>query len=146
VGVDVYAGTTYYFPYKYKIRTGYTPLNEYYTVLRLAEQYLIRAEARVYINDFAGAKADINTIRTRAGLSNTSASDKASLLLAIEQERRIELFVEWGHRWLDLKRTGRASAILAPLKGADWQSTDILWPIPQSQINTNPSLIQNPGY
>ncbi len=136
---------TYYFPYKYKIRIGAT-LSEYSMVIRLAELYLIRAEARAQQNDLAGARADINAIRSRAQLADITANDKDSLLLAIEQERRVELFTEWGHRWLDLKRTKRADAVLGPLKAPDWQSTDVLYPIPQTEISNDPSLTQNAGY
>ena len=84
-------------------------------------------------------------IRIRASLSGTIANDKASLLKTIEQERRMELFMEWGHRWLDLKRWNKATIILAPIK-AEWQPTDILYPIPESQILNDPNIKQNPGY
>ncbi|MFA6275787.1 MAG: RagB/SusD family nutrient uptake outer membrane protein [Pedobacter sp.] len=141
----VFAGQTIFYPFKYKIRSNAT-ITENYVYLRLAEQYLIRSEARAQQNDISGAQADLNIIRNRAGLPNTSASDKVSLLLAIEHERQIEFFSEWGHRWFDLKRTGRASAILSALKGSTWQDTDMLWPIPNSQINLNRYLSQNPGY
>ena len=141
----VYNSDTLYFSFKYKVPNG-TTLTEYYMVFRLAEQYLIRAEAELNQNKIPDAKADINVIRSRAGLSNTLANDIPSLKLALEQERRSELFCEWAHRWYDLKRTGRATDILAPLKGSSWQSTDVLWPIPQQEINLNPSLTQNPGY
>jgi hypothetical protein len=136
---------TYYYPYKYKIKTGGS-LSEYSMVIRLAELYLIRAEARTQQNDFEGARADINLIRDRAQLADITANDKDSLLLAIEQERRVELFTEWGHRWLDLKRTKRADAVLGPLKYPNWQSTDVLYPIPRSEISNDPSLTQNAGY
>jgi len=136
---------TLYYPYKYKIYTGST-LSEYYVVLRLAEQYLIRAEARCRQNNISGTQSDINIIRNRAGLNNTIANNQSSLLAAIEHERQIELFAEWGHRWFDLKRTKRADYFLGALKPSTWQSTDTLWPIPESQIRLNPSLKQNPGY
>lgn len=141
----VYNNDTLYFPFKYKLPNG-TSLTEYYMVFRLAEQYLIRAEAELNQNKLTNAQADINTIRNRAGLPNTLANNSTSLKLAIEQERRIELFCEWAQRWYDLKRTGRATEILAPIKSATWQSTDVLWPIPQQEISLNPSLTQNPGY
>lgn len=140
----IISGNTYYFPYKYKVKTA-TTLTEYYTVLRLAEQFLIRAEARTHQNKFSEARADINTIRTRAGLTNSNANTAAELLQVIEQERQAELFCEWGHRWFDLKRTGRANAVLSPLK-TDWQSTDALYPIPFLEIQRNPFLTQNSGY
>lgn len=136
---------TWYFPYKYKVDYS-SSLTEYAMILRLAEQYLIRAEARAQQNNISGAQADLNVIRNRAGLVNTTANDKALLLLAIENERRSELFTEWGHRWLDLKRTNRADAVLGPLKGSNWQSTDVLYPIPESERLVNPNLTQNPGY
>lgn len=145
VGSVTIEPNTFYFPFKYKVKSG-SPLTEYYTVLRLAEQYLIRAEARAQQNIISGAQADTNVIRNRAGLPNTTANDKASLLLAIEQERRIELFSEWGHRWMDLKRTNRADTVLSTLKAPNWQSTDTLYPIPQSELNNNINLIQNDGY
>ncbi len=135
---------TYYAVNKYTVASGTG--NEYHVVLRLAEQYLIRAEARARGDDLMGAKADLDAIRSRAGL--TAVSDgltQAQLLEAIEQERLHELFGEYGHRWLDLKRTNRANEVLAPIK-ANWQPTDVLYPIPQSQILLNPSLNQNDGY
>jgi hypothetical protein len=140
--------TTYYYPFKYKIKsvTAGAPKTEYSVVLRLAEQYLIRAEARTQLNKFAEAQADLNTIRKRANLANTSANDKASLLQAIEKERQIEFFCEWGHRWFDLKRTGRIDTVLGTIKGSNWQSTDALYPIPQAEILSNSKLTQNPGY
>jgi hypothetical protein len=138
--------TTFYYPYKYKVYGNSAPQTEYYVVLRLAEQYLIRAEARAQQNNLPGAVSDINTIRSRASLPGTTATDQSSLLSAIEQERRIELMFEWGHRWFDLKRTGRANAVLGALKPLTWQPTDTLWPIPVSQLNANPALTQNPGY
>jgi len=67
---------------------------------------------------------------------------------AIEEERLRELFTEWGHRWFDLKRTGRANDVLGLIKGINWQETDQLFPIPASEILNNPALAdhQNPGY
>lgn len=141
-----YAGVTVIYPFKYKIYGNGAPLTEYYMVLRLAEQYLIRAEARAQQNNLSGAQTDLNMIRNRSSLTNTTANTKNNLLSAIEQERRIELFAEWGHRWYDLKRGGRADAIMGLLKPNTWQPTDKLWPIPVSELNSNPNLTQNPGY
>ncbi len=141
----VYNNDTLYFPFKYKLPNG-SSLTEYYMVFRLSEQYLIRAEAALNQNKISDAQADINIVRIRAGLGNTAANNISSLKLAIEQERRTEFFCEWAHRWYDLKRTNRANDILSSLKGPTWQSTDVLWPVPQQEINLNPSLSQNPGY
>ena len=130
---------------KYKVM-GYSPtVTEYSMVLRLAEQYLVRAEARAHLLNIEGAREDLNAIRNRAGLGDTPAMDRDALLLAIEDERRIELFGEYGHRWLDLKRTGRADAVLTPVK-PQFQPTDVLFPIPESERLLNPNLSQNPGY
>jgi starch-binding outer membrane protein, SusD/RagB family len=139
------SGQPFYYPFKYKLRLS-TPLNESEIVLRLAEQFLLRAEARVHLNKLTEAAADLDVIRVRAGLSPTSAMDAPSLLLAIEKERRTELFTEWGHRWFDLKRTGHTDSVLKALKGSNWQTTDILYPLPQTQLDLNPKLMQNPGY
>ena len=114
--------------------------------LRLAEIFLIRAEARAMQNNIDGAKEDINRLRTRAGLTNTTASSQSIVLNAIEQERRIELMTEFGHRWFDLKRTGRADMVLSLLKPASWSTTDQLYPLPLYELETNPALYQNPGY
>lgn len=139
VGTD-----TFYYPAKYKVKTG-ANLTEYYMVLRLAEQYLIRAEARAHQNNITGAIADIDSIRHRAGLNGTAAITEQEVIAAIAHERRVELFVEWGHRWYDLKRTGKATEVLGTLKPT-WTQSDSLWPIPMSQIRINTSWQQNPGY
>ncbi len=141
-----FLGDVVHYPFKYKVYGNGVPITEYYTVLRLAEQYLIRSEARANTSDVTGGQADLNAIRTRAGLLNTTANSQTSLLSAIEQERRIELFAEWGHRWFDLKRWSKAGAVLSALKPSTWQDTYVLWPIPINQINANPALSQNPGY
>jgi starch-binding outer membrane protein, SusD/RagB family len=138
-------GKTYFFPGKYK---NDTKGEEYSTLFRLAEVYLIRAEARAQQDDISGSQDDLNTIRERAGLDETLANDKETLLAAIEYERIVELFTEQGLRWLDLKRTNRADAVLAPIKGSTWQPTDVLYPIPLSQLLNDPAMkdAQNPGY
>lgn len=136
---------TYYYPFKYKVKNA-AALTEYSMVLRLAEQYLIRAEARARQGNILGAQQDLDAIRTRAGLGNTTATDQASLLRAIQHERLTELFTEWGHRWMDLKRTGEVSPVLQHVKTTSIQLQDLLYPIPKSEINNDPSLVQNPGY
>jgi hypothetical protein len=140
-------GLTYYFPFKYKIKSA-ASLSEYNIVFRLSEQYLIRSEARAQLNKLMGADgsiADVNMIRTRAGLLPLSGLTQSQALGAIENERRVELFTEWGHRWLDLKRTNRATAVLGPLKQR-WQPADTLYPIPVQEILNNRQLTQNSGY
>ena len=140
------------FAFKYKnsfdppFGLGPTDFPEYYVMLRLAEQYLIRAEARAQQGNIPGAQQDLNSIRNRAGLPDTTASGQSALLEALMEERQRELFAEGGHRWLDLKRTGRANEVLAPLKTL-WSPTDVLWPVPELEIFNNSNLLpQNDGY
>jgi len=142
-------GVAYNFPTKYRVIDYNAPVTEYSVVLRLAEQYLIRAEARVQQGRLAEGRDDINAIRKRAGLGVTPESTKDGLLSAILQERRVELFTEFGHRWIDLKRTGQINQqmqIAAPFKGITWNSNDQLYPVPQFDITRNPNLSQNTGY
>lgn len=142
-------GKTYYYPYKYKVYLANQPITEYTMVLRLGEQYLIRAEARANTGNINGALSDLNVIRKRAGLVNTTSSTKEDLLASIEKERQTELFSEWGHRWFDLKRTRMADAVMSivtPVKGGTWQDQDQLYPIPHDEILLNSNLSQNPGY
>jgi len=145
----------YYYPFKYKIQVDNDPSNteEYTMMLRLAEQYLIRAEARAQLDNTNGALSDLNNIRERAGLGDyTGATDKNSLLAAILHERQAELFTEWGHRWFDISRTGAVDTIMgAPgnvcqFKGGTWSPNWKLFPIPQEDINADYNLTQNSGY
>lgn len=140
------SGVLFAFPYKYKIKTPVSAPQEYNVVLRFAEQFLIRAEARTQLADFPGARSDIDTIRFRAGLPATTATDRATLLAALENENKFEFVAEWGHRWFDLKRWGRANLVLSPLKAPNWQASDTLYPVPLTEIKRNPALTQNPGY
>lgn len=149
VDSTIVGSKTYYYPVKYKIGKVNTPTAEYIMMLRLAELYLIRAEARVYLNNFSGAQADINAIRTRAVLVNTSAADKNTLLAAIVKERQLELFTEWGHRWFDLKRTSKVDEVMtvvAKQKGGTWASFQAKYPVPTDEITRDPNLEQNTGY
>lgn len=145
-GTDVYN-----FPFKYKVRYDGSggSIPEYSMVMRLAEQYLIRAEARARLGNISGAVSDIDMIRERANISLISNTNPGvtenELLDLIFLERRKELFSEWGHRWLDLKRTNTVGEVLSnnnPL----WESTDIFYPIPEQERFKNPNLNQNEGY
>jgi hypothetical protein len=145
VASKIAIGNTYSYPYKYKINGYGLPVTEYYMIFRLAEQYLIRAECYARQGKFDEAKNDINIIRERAGLLGTVAITLEEILNVIMHERRIELFAEWGHRWFDLKRTGKSTEVLSLIK-PDWQATDTLYPIPLGDIHQNPFLEQNHGY
>lgn len=142
----IYLGDTVYYPNKYKVYGNNVPVTEYYIVFRLAEIYLIRAEAKFNLGDYKGAISDINILRARAGLELVNILDEKLLINLIVNERRHELFAEWGHRFFDLKRWQLIDVVMGLTKPATWNSFRSLWPIPYNQINANPNLIQNPGY
>ncbi|MEN7549712.1 RagB/SusD family nutrient uptake outer membrane protein [Rapidithrix thailandica] len=125
--------------------TRYGPFDNV-QVIRLAEIYLIRAEARAQQNKLQGGLSDLNRIRNRAGVPALNLDNKNRLLTAIEEERRVELAFE-GHRWYDLKRTNRDDAVMSAVT-SNWTVKNKLWPVPQREISNNPALAgdQNPGY
>lgn len=118
-------------------------------VFRLAEMYLIRAEARAHLGNISGvasAQSDVNLLRERANATLVGDVSQSVMIRLIEEERRFELAFE-GHRWYDLVRTGRANTVM-PAFNSNWRDAYNLWPVPQREIQTNPSLDgdQNPGY
>jgi hypothetical protein len=139
--------TSYNLSTKYKKNTTTTGTDaEYLILLRSAEQYLIRAEAKAEQNNLTEAVTDLNAIRIRAGLPGISVSiSKDSCIALIRNERKKELFTEWGHRFLDLKRWGKLNTEISALKPT-WSAKSALLPIPQNEINRNPNLTQNFGY
>jgi starch-binding outer membrane protein, SusD/RagB family len=152
-------GNSYSFPTKYKIGdynpalTTVSGLSEYSMVLRLGEQYLIRAEARARQNKLADAIDDIDKIRERASLpliANTYPGiSQTNLIDTIFHERQVELFSEWGHRWFDLKRSGKVDEVMnivCPVKGGVWQAYRKLLPLPFNDLLYGINLSQNPGY
>jgi hypothetical protein len=155
-------GNSYPYASKYRrgLVNGVATSNEYTIVLRLAEQYLIRAEARAEQNNISGSVHDLNVIRSRSRTrptnlipnplpdlaTNLSISDLRNVILV---ERRVELFTEYGHRWFDLKRTSTIDQVMkkeAIEKGTAWEPYKALYPIPNTDLSKNPNLIQNPGY
>ncbi|MET7000695.1 RagB/SusD family nutrient uptake outer membrane protein [Chitinophaga defluvii] len=150
--ITVTPNVDYYFPYKYKVKNG-SDLSEYSMIMRVGEQYLIRAECRLKNGNRAGAVDDLDVIRKRAGLTpisilNPNISNE-ELMNAILKERQVELFTEQGHRWLDLKRSGKIDQVMigySIIKGSTWHTAQQLWPFPQTEILNNPNLKQNPGY
>jgi starch-binding outer membrane protein, SusD/RagB family len=158
-------GVFYRFPYKYKLN-GYDPniisstgtqnMKEYFMVFRLAEQYLIRAEARAQQSKLNEAISDLDIIRNRAGLPLIAVTNpginKTNLLDKILHERQVELFTELGQRWFDLKRTGKVDAVMTvvtPQKSnnaTQWQSYQQLFPVSSMELQKAPNLVQTPGY
>lgn len=150
LGVNVVNGRNVYFPAKYLDHSPTSPATDY-MLLRFAEMYLIRAEAAAELNNnLSTAVADINTIRARAGLASVYPVSQAAILAAVRKERRTEMFAEFGSRWFDLNRTANDSKYpssgQAPAVLAGWQADDALYPVPQTQIQLNSHLVQNPGY
>ena len=111
-------------------------------LFRLAEMYLIRAEARAKKAqpDLDGAQDDLNKIRERSHVAAYDAPlTQAELIQAIEDENRVEFALE-PHRWFDLVRTHRATAVLGI---EDYQT---LFPIPYNDVQADKDLVQNDKY
>jgi len=126
-----------------------------FQLLRLAEQFLIRAEARAEKtpSDLPGAISDLNAVRTRARLGNTTATTKAEIIDAILNERKLE-FVGEGQRWFDVIRKGqtmteftnvRRSKGSLPSYSISTPGKQVL-PIPSAEVRTNPNIEQNEAY
>lgn len=139
------AGGNWYYASKYKESKPTAASKEYSIILRLTEQYLIRAEASAELGLIESARKDLNKIRNRAGLPDTASITKEEIIKALINERRKEFFTEYGHRFFDLKRLNQLDAALTTKAG--WNTTDRLLPIPESEFLVNPALgSQNPGY
>lgn len=150
-------GIKYFFPYKYRVVNSSDPnvtLTEYNIVFRLAEQYLIRAEARAELGNISLAIEDLNEIKSRAGIPLIQPIpnlNKEVVVNAILNERRLELFSEWGNRWFDLKRTSKINPVMSiatPKKGNGliWNSFKQYYPISINELQANPNLKQVQGY
>ncbi|MEJ8801564.1 RagB/SusD family nutrient uptake outer membrane protein [Pontibacter sp. H249] len=117
-------------------------------IIRLAEMYLIRAEARARQGAAALPAApqvisDINEIRERVNLDPLLVLTNAQALTEILEQRRLE-FIGEGLRFTDLKRYNLTCEVLG---FCDEEAFRNLWPIPLQQIEVNPNLApQNPGY
>lgn len=124
---------------------GYYRLNKYpagqggtdpVNVSRIAEMYLISAEAQGYPNGVAR----LNELRDTRGLGGVSVTNEGNFLDAVLSERRFELFGE-NHRYYDLVRTGKAIETLGI------KEFQLLFPIPDTEITKSKKiLVQNPGY
>lgn len=151
-------GNTYYYPFKYKIKQSSmldAPVTEYCTVIRLAELFLIRAESKARLGNLTDAISDVDLVRKRAGLQPIESVNPTinieDLVNLILREKRIELFAEWGHRWLDLKRTGEIDGVMdkiTPKKsnGGIWKNYQQYYPIWSFELQANPNLSQVSGY
>jgi tetratricopeptide (TPR) repeat protein len=117
-------------------------------VIRLSEVYLNRAEARAEQGDFAGALADLNMIRERAGVGPITGLSGDALIDEILLERRRELFAE-GHRVFDITRRGQnlvRTDCTSPTCEVTFPDTNFILPLPQEETDVNPNIEQAPGY
>jgi hypothetical protein len=150
-------------PYNYKQKhaAGWASGDNYY-LLRMGDIVTLKAEAQNELDDLPGAKATLNLVRHRVNLPDVVAANKEEMRAKILHERRLELAFE-AQRWDDLVRAGVATDVMTALNeykytcdGGD-PSIPIkinynvdqdhwLMPIPQSEIDANPILVQNPGY
>jgi hypothetical protein len=114
-------------------------------IMRAAELYLIRAEAR-FRTDAAGARSDLNALRSKRGLGAVDAGLVGDALFnQILKERRLEFAVE-GHRWFDLKRNGLTISKSGTIEAVPYSDYRLLAPLPQDQLILNELLVDNPGY
>ncbi len=121
---------------------------------RTSEMFLIRAEARAEQNNFAGATSDLNTLRAARISNYVNVADftaKPAAIDAILLERFKELPFE-GHRFFDIKRRSLAVtrlAVDAPSPTGTSLSANnfrFVLPIPLTEIQANPAMVQNPNY
>lgn len=124
-----------------------------FQLLRLAEQYLIRAEARAEQGDYSGALADLNAVRERAGVKASTADGKDAIIAAILEERRLE-FVGEGQRWFDVIRRGLSSEVFSDIVRTTGSQPSYslsdpgrqVMPIPSVEIRANNTVEQNEAY
>ncbi|SFN64288.1 RagB/SusD domain-containing protein [Algoriphagus ornithinivorans] len=115
-------------------------------IIRAAELFLIRAEARYRTNDAAGARADLNALRSKRGLGEVEAGLSGQALFdQIMLERRQEFALE-GHRWFDLKRNGLPITKADRFEVIPYNDYRLLAPLPTAELQLNDQLEQNPGY
>ncbi len=136
LGQTAAPGNLWYGKLYYRTPTGTDPAY----LIRTAELYLIRSEARAQQENLFGALADLNAVRDRAGLLPFASADKDDVLNAIGQERRLEFAFE-ADRWFDLVRTGKAGQVLSITDPRKY-----VFPIPTSEIVANNAIVQNEGY
>lgn len=153
-------GWSNYYPsdnyaFMYKVRSGYS--NVFF--LRYDDLLLLKAEALINgeAPDLAAAANIIDRIRERAGvkkLTNAEKNNKETLFNVYVNERRLELACE-GERWYDLVRLDLVEEAMAAAQRNDpgrlpiavpYTKNSYLLPIPQSVLDTNPNVEQNPGY
>jgi len=159
---DPYWTTYTQFPNPWKMRKTDGTQNFY--IFRLADIILLKAEAMAHLGDLDRAMGLVNQIRKRVSLPDVApATSQEDAINKILKERFLELAFE-GQRWFDLKREGKSIEILSkqtyPVYNPTTQTStetlmpyvnnitekDLVWPIPQAELESNPNLTQNFGY
>lgn len=149
-------GSVIPFAYKWRSAPSWAGSSNRQYLIRLADIILLKAEALNELDrPISEVKPVLDEVRSRAGLAGTTASNKTEMRAAILNERRLELAQE-AQRWADLKRYGVAVQVMNNLNEIDLRTntkteynavpTDLLFPIPQQELNRNKNLTQNQGY
>ncbi len=121
-----------------------------YTAIRYAEVLLWQAEALAELGRVGEAEVPLEEVRARARAQATDPAtalpkvmglDQAGMIQAVRHEREVELGFEM-HRFFDLVRWGVAAQLLPGFQVGKHE----VFPIPQTEIDLNPQLKQNPGY
>jgi hypothetical protein len=126
-------------PYK----NDHSPLN--LPQLRFSEVLLSYAESLTELGRIQDAYTQLNKVRARAGLAAITPTTKEKAMDDIFQERRVETVAEFNY-WYHLTRTGRAAAFVRKEYNRDLPAHQNLFPLPQSELDANKALKQNPGY
>lgn len=143
------------YPFMFKLRSGMSSVIK----LRYADILLLKAEALIMQSspNLSAAADIIDKVRQRVALPKLTSSDKSNqqnMLKALLKERRLELAFE-GQRWFDLVRLDKVEEVMNAVFAKDSGRKALVYPynefsyrlpIPQSKIDQNPNLIQNPGY
>ncbi|MGI6223975.1 MAG: RagB/SusD family nutrient uptake outer membrane protein [Prevotella sp.] len=119
-----------------------------FVVYRYADVLLMKAEALNELGQTDEAAEPLNIVRNRAGLADVSGLTQEEMREKIIHERRMELAFE-GHRWFDLIRLDDGNYAISFLKSIGKSNVTkdrLLFPIPQTEIDANPLMTQNPGY
>jgi len=148
--IDPYWPANHY-PFLTKYNDPENGINDVY-MIRLPDILLLKAEALVQKSDIPGAMALVNQVRARVNLAPKTAANADDANAIIANERRLELAFE-GYRWFDLLRTGKAIEVMNNQKDGNGhplnynvQPYQLIFPVPQTQIDLDPFLTQNPNY
>lgn len=149
-----WAQNTSYSTVKYILGKNGTDVNDSpknMILMRYADLLLMYAEAKNEMGDLGTAAQFVNQVRQRTSVNLPPLNEglsQSEMREAIKHERRVELGME-GVYYFDLLRWGDyLSAMDQEYPGVGWNagSKYLLWPIPQSELDKNPNLVQNPDY